>query len=208
MRALPIDDFFETIDGSSRTAPYDWSRLIEEGRAARAEADGGSWRIGRLALMVERRYASGALRRFAEEIGESLGSVRRFRWVADAYDDATRARFGGLSFSHFQAVASLPDRLVWLERARRGGWSVDRLTSESRVGGTERGAQAARLRRSIESATRSVTRLTAQLDRVRVSRAVRQELEAAVDELTAELDQLRARLRSAPKRPLQVARSR
>src|SRR5439155_12047174 len=132
MRVMPIDDFLELTEGSgSDSSVYDWARLIKEGRAARGAADGGAWRIGDLAALVERRYASGALKRFAEEICESLGTVRRLRWVAGAYDEAARARYT-LSFSHFQAVASFPDRATWLERAQRGGWSVERLVTTAR----------------------------------------------------------------------------
>ena len=83
MRVMQIDDFLELTEGSGSDArSYDWARLVKEGQAARKAADGGAWRIGDLAALLERRYASGALKRFAEEIGESLGSVRRFRWVA------------------------------------------------------------------------------------------------------------------------------
>src|SRR5260221_12442643 len=117
MRVMPIDDFLELTEGSGSDArSYDWARLIKEGQAARKATDGGAWRIGDLAALVEHRYASGALKRFAEEIGESLGSVRRFRWGPGAYDQSARERFS-LSFSHFQAAASFDDRTTWLERA-------------------------------------------------------------------------------------------
>jgi hypothetical protein len=205
MRAIPIDNFLEHEPSLKN---YDWTKLISEARAARAAADGGMWRIGQLAAMVERKYASGALKRFANEIGESLGSVRRFRWVAAAYSPETRARFPELSFSHFQAVAGLNDRLVWLERARRGTWSVDRLVHESRVR-DPKSAQT-QYRRPIEAASRQITRLIERVDDRGLAKAARGGLLDALDELEAQLHTLRARVERAraraARRPLKVAR--
>jgi hypothetical protein len=206
VRAIPIDNFFEDLDEQRRSgAPvspgaFEWARLVAEGRSARTAADGGRWRIGAIALLVERRYASGALQRFASEIGESYASVRRYRWVTKAYDQNARARFSTLSFSHFQAVAGLPDKLIWLERAERGTWSVDRLTRESR----EKGAKAAtsddatieRLRTSIDT-VRKLIAPAALADDVTLSDAGKRWLTEALDDLTEEIGRLRERVTRA-----------
>jgi hypothetical protein len=210
VRAIPIDTFFEDLDeqrrGSAVSAgSLDWARLVTEGRAARATADGGRWRIGGLALLVERRYAGGALQRFAEEIGESYGSVRRYRWVAKAYDPNARARFSTLSFSHFQAVAGLPDKLVWLERAERGTWSVDRLTRESRKAPSKATKKTAsipsdvalgRLRSSIDKIFELIAPASL-ADDVAISEAGKEWLAEALDELAEEIGRLRERVNSA-----------
>jgi len=209
MRAIPIDDFLEGTEARRTPAAippvtpldgktYDWNRIVSEGRAARAAADGGAWHIGRLALLVEKRYRSGALQRFAEEIGESYGTVRRFRWVAAAYDPNARLRFSGLSFSHFQAVASLPDRLTWLQRAYRSGWSVDRLVGESRRGSKVRVTSDTRLRKPIEAAAKRIARLAGEVDVRRLDPDARATIQAAIDDLAEQLEVLRARL--APKK--------
>jgi hypothetical protein len=208
MRVMPIDDFLEmTGEGSEElgSRSYDWARLIREGRAARQASDGGTWRIGLLAAMVERRYASGALKRFADEIGESLSSVRRFRWVAGAYDERARARFSDLSFSHFQAVASLSDRLTWLERSQRGRWSVDRLATTARA--TDRTPPAAHetLRSQIDAAAKKLAVL-ADTDERTLGRAARAGLADAVEELASQVERLRARLRGVQKRSIKLAR--
>ena len=205
MRVMPIDDFLELNEGSGSDArTYDWTRLIKEGRAARTAADGGAWRIGDLAALVELRYASGALKRFAEEIGESLGTVRRLRWVAGAYDDSVRARFS-LSFSHFQAVASFADRATWLERAQRGGWSVDRLATTARGTNATPQPPHVALRSSVEAASKRISALTEADDRI-IAKAVRAGLADAVDELAAHVERLRARLRKTQRRSMSVAR--
>src|SRR5256886_6284876 len=87
-----------------------WGRLVAEGRAARGAADAGRWRIGHLASRVVKQYGSRSLQAFAEDIGESYSTVRRYRWVATRYEPTIRFRFQQLSFSHFQAVAGLADR--------------------------------------------------------------------------------------------------
>jgi hypothetical protein len=226
VRAIPIDSFFEDLDEQRRSGSavsagsLDWARLVAEGRAARTTTDGGRWRIGGLALLVELRYASGALQRFAEEIGESYASVRRYRWVAKAYDPNARARFSTLSFSHFQAVAGLPDKLVWLERAERGTWSVDRLTRESRR------APAAGRTRNVMSSDVALARLRSQIDQIRnliapasladdaaIAAAGKDWLADALDDLSEEVGRLRERVNratraaTAPKSP-KVARIR
>jgi hypothetical protein len=142
MRAIGIDSFLEALE-ESRTpgtllglpspSAYDWGRIVAEGRAARAAADGGKWRIGQLALLVERKYRSRSLQRFAKDINECYATVRRYRWVVSRYDAGIRFRFPGLSFSHFQAAAALPDRVSWLSKAEKGLWSVDRLIRETRT---------------------------------------------------------------------------
>jgi hypothetical protein len=211
VRAIPIDSFFEDLDEQRRSgagvspAAFDWARLVAEGRAARTAADGGRWRIGGLALLVERRYASGALQRFAEEIGESYGSVRRYRWVTKSYDPNARARFGTLSFSHFQAVAGQPDKLVWLERAERGSWSVDRLVRETRSAPAPAKKPAqnvapavalGRLRSSIEG-VRKVIVPASLADDIAISDAGKEWLGEAIDDLIEELGRLRERVNRA-----------
>src|SRR5437763_85790 len=111
----------------------DWGRLVAEGRAARASADAGRWRIGHLASLVAKQYGGRSLQAFADDIGETYPTVRRYRWVFTRYEPTVRFRFQQLSFSHFQAVAGLPDRTKWLERADSGCWSVAELARQSRV---------------------------------------------------------------------------
>src|SRR5258706_15398482 len=171
MRAIGIDSFLEALE-SSRTpgalmgvpspTAYDWSRLVAEGKAARAAADGGTWRIGQLALLVERKYRSRSLQRFATDIGEWYATVRRYRGVVARYDPGIRFRFPGLSFSHFQAVALPPDRVSWLGKAEKCLWSVDRLVRETRAASPASVGAAEALRRmrpQVAGAARSLAKI-------------------------------------------------
>jgi hypothetical protein len=209
MQAIQIDTFFEGLDDqrarvvlgdAASDASFDWGRIVAEGRTARAAADGGRWRIGLLAMLVEARYASGALQRFADEIGDSYATVRRYRWVAKAYDETARLRFSNLTFSHFQAVAGDPDRLIWLERAGRGRWSVDRLMRESRAPDAERrddsSASLERLRSSIEQVRKLIEPASLAED-VTTAAAGREWLLEALDELMESVGRLRQRVHQA-----------
>jgi len=187
----------------------DWGRIVAEGRAARAAADGGFWRIGHLALLVEKRYRSGSLQRFADDIGESYATVRRYRWVVKRYGVGVRFRYPLLSFSHFQAVAGLPDRMAWLERAAKGCWSVDRLVRESRAveadSPASAGASLARARQCIGQLRRCLDELFS-LDEPMVVRAGDEWLNDALAAAVAEIERLRGRIRTAsgPPAPVQL----
>ena len=174
-----------------------WGRLVAEGRQARGAADAGRWRIGHLASLVAKQYGSGSLQQFSDDIGETYSTVRRYRWVYKAYDPSVRFRFQQLSFSHFQVVAGLPDRVKWLERAESGCWSVDQLGTESRGGAisaTARARQGARLRDAREELQRY-----ADLDDREFAKASKW-LEPLLDELTESISTVRSRLRKTKAR--------
>src|SRR2546422_8554643 len=67
-----------------------WGRLVAEGRAARGAADTGRWRIGQLASLVAKQYGARSLQAFADDIGESYSTVRRYRWVYTRYEPTVR----------------------------------------------------------------------------------------------------------------------
>jgi hypothetical protein len=149
------------------------------------------------------------LQRFAEEIGESYSTVRRYRWVAGRYDGKTRFRFPSLSFSHFQSVARLPDRIAWLDKAERGGWSVDTLTRASAGGGAPGRITApdVRLDASIEAMRRHLTAL-AGIDQKSLSAKGRERIGQALIELAAEIRRLQKRLGITAVRPAPASRGR
>jgi hypothetical protein len=170
-----------------------WGRLVAEGRQARGAADAGRWRIGHLAGLVAKQYGSRSLQQFAEDIGETYSTVRRYRWVYRAYDPSIRFRFQQLSFSHFQVVAGLPDRVKWLGRAESGCWSVDQLAMESRGVAAIPARSTPRRGKSIRDAEAELRRL-AEFDDTDIAKASRW-LEPLLDELTESIDAIRSRLR-------------
>src|SRR2546426_12827248 len=78
-----------------------WGRLVAEGRAARASADAGRWRIGHLASLVAKQYGGRSLQAFADDIGETYSTVRRYRWGFTRDEPTVPVRFQPLSLSHF-----------------------------------------------------------------------------------------------------------
>ena len=150
-----------------------WGRLVAEGRQARGAADAGRWRIGHLASLVAKQYGSGSLQQFADDIGETYSTVRRYRWVYKAY----------------------PDRVKWLGRAESGCWSVDQLGTEARGGvatpSKPRERRGARIRDAHEELRRY-----ADLDDAEFAKASKW-LEPLLDDLTESIDAVRGRLRKA-----------
>jgi hypothetical protein len=219
MRAIGIDSFLEALEESrtpgalmgvpSPTA-YDWGRLVAEGKAARAAADGGKWRIGQLAMLVERKYRSRSLQRFATDIGECYATVRRYRWVVSRYDSGIRFRFPGLSFSHFQAVASLPDRVAWLGKAEKCLWSVDRLVRETRNASPAVVTTAAAIERARPQIAGLATTLAklAAMDDETLAAAAESWLAETLDRVDAEALRLRKRIDAARTRSRSKPRSR
>jgi hypothetical protein len=175
-----------------------WGRLVAEGRAARSSADAGRWRIGHLASLVAKQYGSRSLQAFADDIGETYSTVRRYRWVFTRYEPTVRFGYQQLSFSHFQAVAGLPDRTKWLGRADSGCWSVDELVRQSRIGSpsapSKSSARAAALdlRAPIRQARTHLKGL-AHLDDADLRKAATW-LEPLLDDLAADIDRLRGRI--------------
>ena len=199
--SIDVRDPKHRRNGASKKTPasLNWGRLVAEGRAARSGADAGRWRIGHLASLVAKQYGARSLQNFADDIGESYSTVRRYRWVATRYEPTVRFRFQQLSFSHFQAVAGLPDREKWLTRAENGCWSVDELVRQSRPA-AERGSSssstvAAPDARSVLTDARKQLRRIRSLGDAQLAKESKW-LEPALDDLTAELDRLRNRMRS------------
>lgn len=212
MRAIGIDSFLEALEesrtpgalmGIPSAAAFDWGRLVAEGRAARAASDGGKWRIGQLAMLVDRKYRGRSLQRFATDIGESYATVRRYRWVVERYDIGIRFRFPGLSFSHFQAVAALADRIAWLGRAEKGLWSVDRLVRETRSATAPPASSEDTIKRArpqITGLAQMLARLRA-LDDAAIAAAADDWLAETLDRVAREAELLRRRIAAARSTP-------
>lgn len=88
-----------------------------------------SWWWGDLANAREKTY--GSLKKLAEKYGKSYGAIRECQRVAGAYK--LSMRIDSLSFNHHQIAVALPDRLKWLAKANKEGWSTAELAKQIRL---------------------------------------------------------------------------
>jgi len=82
-----------------------------------------SWWWGDIANGRERDY--GSLKELAGKYGVDYGALREYQRVASKYE--LSMRIDSLSFNHHQIVASLENRLEWLNKAVEFSWSVKEL---------------------------------------------------------------------------------
>jgi hypothetical protein len=94
-------------------APRTWEALVEAGRSAAEAETATQWTLGDLALEVEPMAAHGVntgslsrLQDYADEIGVSFDSLRKYRQVAATWTDGRR--IPSLSFSAHAAAVSYP----------------------------------------------------------------------------------------------------
>ena len=107
-----------------------WEELVSEGMVARENKDGSQWRLGDLALMIEKKYREDSLGKFAVEIGVRKNSLKNYRNTARIFKKDIRISFSRLSYSHFQICASQENPKKWLEDADENNWSCEYLSRE------------------------------------------------------------------------------
>jgi hypothetical protein len=98
------------------------------------------WSVADEALAAKRRGRHG-LAEFAHEHGIARSTARRWAWVAEAYPPSQRV-MANLTYSHFEAVARMPNRVEMLRRASAERWSVSRLKTDAALSaGADSGSQ-------------------------------------------------------------------
>jgi HPt (histidine-containing phosphotransfer) domain-containing protein len=101
-----------------------------------------SWALGDLALEFGTYYGEHSLPVFAKAIKLPAAAVRDCRRVAGAFQNVERST--NLSWSHHRIIAEQDDRLEWLLRSERNGWSVQRLRDQINRAETREREQVAR----------------------------------------------------------------
>lgn len=107
------------------TNPENFEELVFEYKKLLRQDKENSWARADLAAVAGQTY--GKLKLLAEETGDSHAYLRQLSYVSSQYDRSMRRQFDSLTFSHFRAVAHLPERYLWLQRAQTDGWTVDKL---------------------------------------------------------------------------------
>ncbi len=94
---------------------------VIRGLEARQAGDATSWELGDLASGVETAWGEEKLQTYADDIGVAYNSLRAYRQVAEAYEKDIR--MSNLGWHLHQVVASRSNRVQWLQKADKGGWT-------------------------------------------------------------------------------------
>jgi hypothetical protein len=84
-----------------------WGEYVAEGRRLVEEADQIQWRLGDLALGVEKSYGDNKLGLFAKDIGVNMKTLSQYRMVAKAYPE----KVGRPTFWLAYELRNLDDRV-------------------------------------------------------------------------------------------------
>jgi len=105
-----------------------WEALCDASRHAADDLDTGRWRIGDLAMQVERAYGADTIGKYAIEINIEKRRVYEMCALAHFYPPETRTLFPNLRYSHYRDAARLGDlerSLKFLEQASDEGLTVE-----------------------------------------------------------------------------------
>lgn len=111
--------------------PYkkSWEEYITLGQEARESKDDSNWKLGDLALGVDKDYGEDSIGKYAYAISVPKKSLMNNRTIAKRFPEEVRVRYKKLSWSHFEAVSAtkIEKPEAWLEKADNEELSVEAL---------------------------------------------------------------------------------
>lgn len=105
-----------------------FEEYVERYKEADKRGSQSLWERADIALQVETIYGLATLDKFAELTGDSLSTIKTYRWVAKRFPTETRNL--NVSFRHHQVLAAMEDRQLWLKRAEAEKLSVGAMLDE------------------------------------------------------------------------------
>jgi hypothetical protein len=102
-----------------------WEELISVGLELREGKDQSQWRLGDLALQVEKSYGVDSLAKFAIEININKNSLSQYRRVSKAFPENTRSKL--LSHRHHLILAGSENRFQLLKECEDNGTTTSQL---------------------------------------------------------------------------------
>jgi len=102
-----------------------WEELCSTGLELRANKDESQWRLGDLALLVEKSYGSNSLAKFAIDININKNSLSQYRRVSAAFPPQTRSQI--LSHRHHLILAGQEDRFKLLKECEEQNITTSQL---------------------------------------------------------------------------------
>jgi hypothetical protein len=134
-----------TLDVDYLDKAKDWEDFVSLWMISKEIDVRNQWFKGDIANRVVVTYGEGSLRKFAEEVDESLRTIEHYRRVSRAFD--VNQRDLNLTWTHY-LIASFADsykkkeqkfdgneRIKWIETAHDNGWSTTRLAAEIKKAG-------------------------------------------------------------------------
>jgi hypothetical protein len=104
---------------------FSWEEAISIGLELREGKDQSQWRLGDLALSVEKAYGVDSLGKFAIEININKNSLQQYRRVSKAFPPRTRSKV--LSHRHHLILAGQEYRFDLLKEAEEKNLTTSQL---------------------------------------------------------------------------------
>lgn len=112
----------------------DWESLVTAGLELVQASDRNRWTLGDIAILAERHYGEGSIKKLATEIRvPKHKTLYDYHRVAKFYDHGARAEFVQLSWSHYREamrLGSLENARAVLTEANDSDWPVAALARE------------------------------------------------------------------------------
>lgn len=122
-----IGDPLATIKTYTDIKPITMEEFISVGMVLREKKDGINWELGDLADDFTKEFGPKELTKFSKGIGIQVGTLKRYRDIARAYEPEIREEFKALSWTHFRLLAAHENRINLLKMAVDNEWSVEKL---------------------------------------------------------------------------------
>jgi hypothetical protein len=121
---IPIDKpIYEQVE--QKQQQMSWEELCMIGLELREGKDQVQWRLGDLALQVEKIYGSDSLGKFAIAININKNSLSQYRRVSKAFPEDKRSKL--LSHRHHLILASQEKRFELLKECEDNGTTTSQL---------------------------------------------------------------------------------
>jgi len=102
-----------------------WEEAVSTGLELREAKDNSQWKLGDLALSVEKVYGVDALGKFAVDININKKSLQQYRRVSSAFPPASRSKI--LSHRHHLILAAHDNRFELLKEAEENNLTTSQL---------------------------------------------------------------------------------
>lgn len=138
-RQAVTDADIEALERRAAAGEDVYADATSMGSSAREDKDMSRWRLGDIALTVEKRYGENSIAQFAKDINESVTSVEEYRTTCRFWTRSVRAEFleiPVLTYSHLRSAKRLYDKFGmdgvrdFLYKAADNTWTTEQTRIE------------------------------------------------------------------------------